>query len=110
NNQPAPTTGALIGLDAGVIPAGTAQTVRWTDYNKGAFSAWLETQRAANDGSATLALAIENSGNPGLADVFFEDSEGSGAANGCTDAGIVPTLDVSANVTYFIYLPAVLRQ
>ncbi|MFQ5399780.1 MAG: DNRLRE domain-containing protein [Anaerolineae bacterium] len=109
NNQPAPTTGALIGLDAGVIPAGTAQTVRWTDYAKGALSAWLESQRAANDGSATLALAIDNSGNPGLADVFFEDSEGSGAVANCADAGASPTLTVSETATYFVYLPAVLK-
>lgn len=109
NNQPAPSTGVLIGLDAGAIPAGTAQTVSWTDGNKGAFAAWLETQRAANDGRATLALAIDNSGNPGLADVFFEDSEGSGAAAGCTDAGAAPALTVSQMMGHVVYLPVILK-
>ena len=73
-------------------------------------SAWLETQRNANGGSATLALVIENTDNPGIADVFFEDREGTVAACGCGDSLGGPTLDVSSLIGgHAIFLPLVAR-
>jgi hypothetical protein len=89
----------LITLDAGTLTADSAQWATWTDGSGGALSAWLETQRLANDHSATLVLAIENSDNPGLADVFFEDSEGTGAVYGCADSLGTPTLTLYENFT-----------
>ena len=87
DTQPSLSTGAyLITLGAGAITADSSQWVTWSDGGGGALSSWLETQRLANDASATLVLAVENSSDPGLVDVFFEDSEGSGAAYGCADA------------------------
>ncbi len=93
------TDTVLITLDTGAITADSAQWVTWTDGSGGALSSWLETQRLANDHSATLVLAVENSDNPGLADVFFEDSEGTGAAYGCADSLGTPTLTLYENFT-----------
>jgi len=97
NTQPPPTSTYLISLNAGALTAGSAQWARWMDGSGGALAAWLETQRLANDASATLVLAIENSSNPGLADVFFEDREGSGAAYGCADVLGTPQLTLYDN-------------
>jgi len=106
DNQPALTTNLLALLDSGAITADSAQTATWTDCNQGALSAWLETQRGANNGRATLVLAVDNSNNPGLADVFFENSEGSGAAAACADAGQPPTLNVSGTHSFVFRQPA----
>jgi uncharacterized repeat protein (TIGR01451 family) len=98
DTQPSLSTGALLtALDAGAITANSSQWATWTDGSGGALSSWLETQRLANDASATLVLAVENSNDPGLADVFFEDSEGSGAAYGCGDALGTPALTLNEN-------------
>jgi len=110
DNQPDLSTGILATLDAGSITANSAQIYTWTDGGTGLLAAWLETQRQANDGSATLVLRIENSENPGLADVFFEDSETSGASYGCQDSLGPPGLLVRDTATEFeIHLPLVIR-
>ena len=110
NNQPGFSTGSLlVALDAGTITGSSSQWATWTDGGEGALSSWLETQRQTSAKSATLALAIENSNNPGLADVFFEDKEGSGAAHGCADSLGGPTLTVNDFVVTLIYLPLVLK-
>jgi hypothetical protein len=111
-SQPAqPSTGALADLDAGGIVFGRSETYTWTDDIQGAFTTWLETQRGANDGSATLVLLIDNTDNPGIADVSFEDREGTGAAYGCTDSLGGPALEVSGITGgYKVYLPLVMRQ
>ncbi len=115
DTQP-PTPGSLlvgsllIQLDAGTISADTSARYEWTDPGLGALSAWLESQRNANDGSATLVLAIENSDQPGLADVFFEDSEETGSAYPCPDSAGPPSLEVVSYVTRFVYLPVVIRS
>ena len=59
-----------------------AKTASRTNGRSATISAWLETRRTANDSSATLVLAIDNSDPPGLADMFFEDNEEAGAAYG----------------------------
>jgi hypothetical protein len=115
DTQP-PTPGSLligsllIQLDVGTITADTSARYEWTDTGLGALSAWLETQRNANDGSATLVLAIDNSEQPGLADVFFEDREETGSAYPCPDSAGPPSLQVVSYVTRFVYLPVVIRS
>ncbi|HEY85456.1 MAG TPA: DNRLRE domain-containing protein [Chloroflexi bacterium] len=110
-NQPSFSTGSLlIILDTGAVAADSSQWATWTDGSGGVLSSWLETQRLANDKSATLVLAIDNSDDPGIADVFFEDSEGSGAAYGCADALGTPTLTLNESNPYGIYLPLVMKQ
>jgi hypothetical protein len=105
-----PSTSALADLDAGATVFNRSQTYTWTDDNQGAFATWLETQRGANDGSATLMLVIDNADNPGMADVFFEDREGSGAAYGCADSLGGPTLEIrDTTAEHQIYLPLVVR-
>lgn len=100
DTQPGLSTGThLITLDGGTTTADNAQWVTWTDSSGGALASWLETQRLANDASATLVLAIENSTGPGIADVFFEDREGSGAAYGCADALGAPQLTLYDSFT-----------
>ncbi|MCP4539357.1 MAG: DNRLRE domain-containing protein [Chloroflexi bacterium] len=94
-NQPEPSTGVLVSLDAGATVFDTAQTYAWPDNNQGDFVAWLNTQRSANDGSATLVLVIANADKPGIADVFFNDREGSGTVNMCADALGSPTLTLN---------------
>jgi hypothetical protein len=115
DTQP-PTPGSLlvgsplIQLDAGTITGDTSARYEWTDPGLGALSAWLESQRTANDGSATLVLAIDNSEQPGIADVFFEDSEETGSAHPCPDSAGPPALEVVSYVTKFVYLPVVIRS
>jgi hypothetical protein len=111
DTQPALSTStSLITLDAGATTADSARWVTWTDDSGVALASWLEAQRLANDQSATLVLAIENSSGPGIADVFFEDREGSGAAYGCADSLGGPTLEVSDRVgDYQIFLPLIER-
>jgi hypothetical protein len=109
DTQPVTSTGALASLDAGAITFDSSQTYTWTDDNQGDFASWLETQRGANDGSATLALLIDNADDPGMADIFFEDREGTGAAYGCTDSLGGPTLQVS-DLARKVFLPLVRRQ
>jgi hypothetical protein len=111
DTRPVTSTGVLVRLDAGQTNYGVSQTYSWTDGNQGDFATWLESQRGANDGSATLMLLIDNAGNPGMADVFFEDREGTGAAYGCTDSLGGPTLEVSATTSgHDVLLPVVLRS
>jgi hypothetical protein len=115
DNQP-PTPGsllvgtALIQLDKGTITADTSARYEWTDPGLGALSSWLESQRTANDSSATLVLAIENSEQLGLADVFFEDREETGSLHPCPDSAGPPALEVVSYVTKFVYLPVVIRS
>lgn len=108
-NQPAISTEALATLDAGSTTFNRARTYTWTDSAQGAFSNWLETQRSANNQSATLVVVIDNADNPGLADIFFEDREGTGAAYGCPDSLGGPMLEVRASGTYSLFLPLVKR-
>lgn len=108
--QPQPSTGALAHLDAGATVFDLTETYTWTDRGQGQLAAWLESQRGANDGSATLMLVIENADDPGLADLFFEDREGTGAAYGCADSLGGPALEVGSAVgDHTIYLPLVTR-
>ncbi len=108
--QPDASTNALVHLDAGQTTFDTAQTYTWTDSNMGDFVTWLETQRNAGNGSVTLILIIENTDGPGMADIFFEDSEGSGAAYGCTDSLGGPTLKLSSIISGLnIFLPLINR-
>lgn len=105
-----PSTGALVSLDAGETVFAESYTYTWTDDNQGEFATWLETQRTANDGSATLVLVIDNADDPGMADIFFEDREGSGAAYGCADSLGGPTLEVSKIAHgHTIFLPLITR-
>ena len=68
------------------------------------------TEAALTWDTHTLALAIDNAGEPGLADVFFEDSEGSAASFGCTDVVSSPVLHVSASAAgYNVFLPLINR-
>lgn len=109
-NQPAVSTEALVMLDAGSTLLGSAQIYTWTDSAQGQFTTWLEAQRNANDKSATLVVVIENSDDPGISDIFFEDSEGTGAAYGCSDALAGPTLEVShLSSSPTIFLPLINR-
>ncbi len=111
DNQPELSTGALASLDAGETTFDTAQTYTWTDSEQGDFTAWLETQRGANEGSATLVLVIENADEPGMADVFFEDHQGTGAVYGCADSLGGPTLEVSNFIeSDRIFLPLLLNR
>ena len=111
NTRPNLSAGSLlIALDAGEITHNTSRRYTWTDDGQGALSSWLETQRTANDSSATLVLAIDKSDQPGLAGVFFEDSEGSGAAYGCPDSIGSPALRLSSDATRFVFLPTILRS
>ena len=108
--QPGLSTEALATLDSGGTTYNSAQIYTWTDDKKGEFATWLESQRGANDGSATLVLLIDNSNDPGMADIFFEDSEGTGADYGCTDVLGNPTLFVSDTfASYNLYLPFISR-
>ena len=109
DTQPVTSTGVLASLDAGAITFDGSQTYTWTDDNQGELTTWLETQRGANDGSATLVLLIDSADGPGMADVFFEDREGTGAAYGCTDSLGGPTLEVS-DIAHKIFLPVVRRH
>jgi hypothetical protein len=109
-NQPDISTGVLVTLDAGSTTLNKSRIYTWTDDTQGEFTTWLETQRNANDGSATLVVIIENSDNPGMADIFFEDSEETGAAYGCSDSLGEPTLEVgNLKETHTIFLPLVRR-
>jgi hypothetical protein len=110
DTQPISPSAQLIQLDAGSTAVGTSVRYKWTDTGLGALSTWLETQRTANDSGATLVLTIENSDAPGLADVFFEDSEQAGAAYGCPDSAGPPSLQVASYVTRFAFLPVVMRS
>jgi hypothetical protein len=111
DSQPEISTTALASLDAGGTIYDRSQTYTWTDTRQGDFATWLESQRGANDGSATLVLAIKKADDPGLADVYFEDREGTGAAYGCADSLGGPTLEVSSfKGGYGIYLPLVVRN
>jgi hypothetical protein len=101
---------ALTQLDAGTITADTSARYEWTDPGLGALSSWLESQRTSNNASATLVLAIENSEQPGLADVFFEDREETGSAYPCPDSAGPPALEVVSYVSKFVYLPVVIRS
>jgi hypothetical protein len=101
---------ALIQLDKGTVTADTSARYELTDPGLGALSPWLESQRNANDGSATLVLAVENSEQPSIADVFFEDSEQTGSLHPCPDSASPPSLQVNSYVTKFVYLPVVIRS
>ena len=108
DSQPVTSTNVLASLDAGSTTFDGAQTYTWTDLNQGAFATWLESQRGA--GSATLVVVIKNADEPGLADISFEDREGTGAAYGCGDSLGGPTLSTSSMIgDQRVYLPYVSR-
>jgi len=105
-NQPDLSTAVLATLDAGGTTFNSTQIYTWTDENQGDLSTWLETQRVAITKNATLVLVIENTDDHGLADIFFEDSEGTGAAYGCPDVLGKPSLQVGNLVDEVeIFLP-----
>ena len=102
----------LLALAGGLIWTGaaTAQVYTWTDGYQGAFASWLESQRLVNTQTATLVLMIDTAESTGMADIFFEDSEGTGSTYGCTDALAEPGLLVSSTIQQtFLFLPMLNR-
>ena len=103
NNQPLPTAAALIGATSGSVGPLT-----WGDPAGGAFASWLESQRLANDGLATLLLKVDISAGNGIRDVFVEDREGSASGLGCPDASGPPQLTLDSETTLFpAFLPLI---